>query len=507
MGANLRNLPLFVILVAVSGLLMYLPAIHALTLHQHAVARPFFYTGSLLLFVFVLLALATVANRRGPRERSSLLTMVGAFTLLPLVLAIPFHEVMRDTSLFNAWWEMVSALTTTGGTLYAPARLPPSLHLWRALVGWSGGYFMLVMTIAVLAPLRVGGFEIFFAGGPGGEVKDVNLRGTQRGVVTRDKMIGYALELLPVYTGLTGILWVLLRISGEDNLVALCAAMSTLATSGILPTSSLASGQSSVLTEVIIFVFFLPALSRRFWPGDGEMRATKRLRDDPELRLAAMIVLLTVILLFFRHWLAALDTDSHPGPGVILRTLWGGLFTTLSFLTTTGFESSGWEDARAWAGLGTPGLILSGLAIIGGGIATTAGGVRLLRVYALIRHGERELDLLVYPSSVGGGGSAARRLRRQGAFVAWIFFMLFALSISVVMIAISYTGLDFEPAMIFTVAALSNTGPLTAVAGDFPLAWGDLSTAAKAILAAAMVLGRLETLAIIALFNPELWRK
>ncbi|MER5170172.1 hypothetical protein [Thioclava kandeliae] len=324
MRSNLRNLPLFVILVAVSGLMMYVPAMHALTLHQHEVARPFFYTGTLLLFVFMLLSLATVANRRGPRERSSLLTMVGAFTVMPLILAIPFHEVMRDTSLFNAWWEMVSAFTTTGGTLYSPARLPPSLHLWRAMVGWSGGYFMLVMTIAVLAPLRVGGFEIFFAGGPGGEVKDVNLRGSQRGVVSRDRLVDFALQLLPVYAGLTGALWVLLRISGEDNLIALCAAMSTLATSGILPTSSLASGQNSVLTEVIIFVFFLPALSRRFWPGDGEMRATKQLRDDPELRLAAMIVFLTVVVLFFRHWMAALDTDNHPGLLVVLRTIWGG---------------------------------------------------------------------------------------------------------------------------------------------------------------------------------------
>ena len=96
------------------------------------------------------------------------------------------------------------------------------------------------------------------------------------------------------------------------------------------------------------------------------------------------------------------------------RALWGGLFTVLSFLTTTGFESEQWLAASDWSRLESPGLILMGLALLGGGVATTAGGVKLLRVYALMRHGERELDRLVHPSSVGGSGQTARRIRRQG---------------------------------------------------------------------------------------------
>ncbi|TQS73981.1 TrkH family potassium uptake protein [Rhodobacteraceae bacterium] len=497
------NMPLFVILIAIVGLAMYVPAFHALSLRQHFVARPFFYSGTLLLFLSVMLALATAANKRRARERSTLLTMLAAFTALPLVLAIPFHEALPDTSLFNAWWEMVSCFTTTGGSLYAPSRLPPSLHLWRALVGWMGGYFMLVMAIAVLAPLRLGGFEIFFSGGPSGAVTDAG----PRSIASRSRMAEYALQLLPTYAGLTVALWVALRIAGEGNLIALSTAMSTLSTSGILPVGSLPEGQGGIAGEMLVFLFLIPALSRRFWPGAGEMRATQRMRDDPEILLAAFLVITVVVILFLRHWIAALEVETRSDLMAAVRTQWGSLFTALSFLTTTGFESTGWEDARSWAGLGAPGLILSGLAIVGGGIATTAGGVRLLRVYALIRHGERELDTLVYPSSIGGGGASARKLRRSGAFIAWIFFMLFAMSISSVMIAISLAGLDFEPATIFTVAALSNTGPLAAVAGDFPLAWGDLGSMAKTILAAAMVLGRLETLAIIALFNPELWRK
>ena len=401
---KLRHVPLFVFLIAIAAAAMLLPAAHAFVLRNYAVSRAFFYSGVLFLMLSALLALATASNPKGHQGRTHLLTMFAAFVLLPVVLAVPFNESVRDTGLYNSWWEMVSSLTTTGATLYLPDRLAPSLHLWRALVGWMGGFFMLVMAIAVLAPLRLGGFEIFVAGNSTG----------------------------------------------------------------------------------------------------GE--APSLLRDDPELWLAAVLVGMVAAFLLMRHWIAALDVETPAAFGPVLHSLWGSLFTALSFLTTTGFESASWDDARHWSGLGTPGLILAGLAITGGGIATTAGGVRLLRVYALLRHGERELNKLVHPTSIAGGGPTARKLRREGAYIAWIFFMLFAMSIAVVMMAVSLTGLAFEPATIMSIAALSNTRPLAAFAADTPLSWADLGDATKFVLAAAMVLGRLETLAIIALFNPEFWR-
>ncbi|MFN4102601.1 MAG: TrkH family potassium uptake protein, partial [Pararhodobacter sp.] len=83
--------------------------------------------------------------------------MLAVFVGLPLLLALPFAESLPDTGWFNAWWEMVSALTTTGASLYSADLLPAPLHLWRALVGWMGGFFILVAAVAILAPLRVGG--------------------------------------------------------------------------------------------------------------------------------------------------------------------------------------------------------------------------------------------------------------------------------------------------------------------------------------------------------------
>jgi len=120
--------------------------------------------------------------------------------------------------------------------------------------------------------------------------------------------------------------------------------------------------------------------------------------------------------------------------------------------------------------------------------------------------GEREMERLLHPSSIGGGGKDARRIRRQGAYISWIFFMLFAISVAVVMLMMSLTGVQFETSMVLSVAALSTTGPLATVAAETPISYAGIPDMAKFVLAAAMVLGRLETLAIIALFNPEIWR-
>ncbi|HHC29521.1 MAG TPA: TrkH family potassium uptake protein, partial [Rhodobacterales bacterium] len=157
--------------------------------------------------------------------------------------------------------------------------------------------------------------------------------------------------------------------------------------------------------------------------------------------------------------------------------------------------------------LQTPGLILLGLSLLGGGVATTAGVVKLLRVYALYKHGARELERLVHPHSVGGAGGEARHLRRRGAYMAWLSFMLMAMSLALVMAAFSFTGETFEQALVLAVAALTTTGPLASLAEVEPISYANLTEGAKYIFAGAMVLGRLETLAIVALFSPDLWRR
>ncbi len=504
MLTRILNMPFLVILMGIGALAMYIPAIYALLDDDLHVARVFLYGATLFLILTVMIGLASAAGHSTNLARSHLTALLGAFTLLPIMLAVPFYEGLRNTSFLNAYFEMVSSLTTTGATLFVPDRLPDALHLWRALVGWMGGFLIWVMAIAVLAPLNLGGFEVTStdAGNTGrsqfSQITNV-ANASQR--LTR-----YATMLFPVYAGLTLVLWITLLLAGDTSLVAVSHAMSTLATSGISPVGGVGASGSGVLGEVIIFAFLFFAISRLMFSNDQQVRSLRQLRYDPEFRMGAFLVVVLPLLLFARHWVGAYDSDLENDFAAAMRALWGAAFTVLSFLTTTGFESADWANARGWSGLQSSGLILLGLSIIGGGVATTAGGVKLMRVYALYKHGTREMERLLHPSSVGGAGTQARHIRRFGAQISWIFFMLFSMSVALVMLALSLTGLSFESAMVFTISALSTTGPLAAVAAQDAQSYAQLGSVAKMILAAAMVLGRLETLAIIALFNPALWR-
>jgi trk system potassium uptake protein TrkH len=505
MGARILSLPLILQLAALFALAMILPALHALALQDHTVARMFFYSGVLGLLLVTIIALAMARSTvHEPTDLENLASLVLAYTLLPLFLALPFYEGMRTTTFLNAYFEMVSALTTTGATLFDdPGRLTDSLNLWRGLVGWLGGLLVWVSASAVLAPLYLGGFEVTAKAEPGQGAERLD-RFRRASSARRITQIGA--QLIPVYAGLTGALWVFLMVCGDRPLVAVIHAMSTMATSGISPVGGTQGAAAGLPGEALIFLFLLFALSRLTFSSDTVTATRPGLFNDPEFRIGIALVLGVPLLLFARHWLGAYEVDEGENLAQAARALWGGVFTVLSFLSTTGFESASWEAARSWSGLGTPGLILMGLSIMGGGVATTAGGVKLLRVYALYLNGQREMERLVHPRSVGRAAGGSQRIRREGAFVAWIFFMMFALSLALVTAILAGLGQSFESATILAIAALSTTGPLTQAATDTPIALLQMGGAAKLVVCVAMVLGRLETLAIIPLLKPSLWR-
>ncbi|MEF3047743.1 TrkH family potassium uptake protein [Pseudotabrizicola sp. L79] len=503
---RLLTTPLLVTLTGLAGLSMVVPAIHATLTNQDQIAQAFFYSGVIVLILTAMVGLATSTWRPRNVARSQLASLVGAYVLLPVVFALPIMQVLPDTSFVNAWFEMVSCFTTTGATVYDLAgRLPDTLHLWRGLVGWMGGLFILVTATAILAPMNLGGVEVLSGRTPGRG--NDGLTQITRIADPSQRFLRYTASLFPVYLGLTLGLWLLLMIAGEVNILALIHAMSTLSTSGIGTAGDLTVLSSGLWGEFLIFLFLGLAISRRFLPETSLVSTNVPLRQDPEIRMALFLIIGVTTILFLRHWIGAFDVTGTQDWGAALRALWGGLFTAMSFLTTTGFESGEWDAARSWSGLSNPGLILAGLAMFGGGVATTAGGVKLLRVYVLARHGERELEKLIHPSSVGGGGGQARQLRRQGAYFAWLFFMLFALSIAVTMAVLSLLGLDFEGALVLTLAALTTTGQLADLAATRPIQYVELGSAAKTVLAVVMVLGRLETLAILALLAPSSWRR
>ncbi|MEP5152027.1 potassium transporter TrkG, partial [Planktotalea sp.] len=452
-----------------------------------------------------LIGIAVSGREREESTLQHLLALLGAFSLLPALLAVPFYEALETTSFVNAYVEMVSSMTTTGATLFPdPSRLPDSLHLWRGLVAWSGGLIMWVAAAAILAPLNLGGFEVTTSAEPGqGSLRRVDMRAATPG----QRLLRTTKRLFPIYAGLTLTLWLCFVITGSGALDGLMYAMAVLSTSGVTATGGLHEAPTNFSTEFLIFIFLFFALSRLTFSSDTITGNTRGLHEDPEFRIGLILVIGVPLILFARHWLAAFDVNEEEDLLQGIRALWGGMFTVLSFLTTTGLVSAEWDSAQGWSGLATPGVILMGLALMGGGVATTAGGVKLLRVFTLYLNGLREMQKLIHPSSVSGKGAGDRRIRRQGAYTAWIFFMLFALSLALITLVLAAFGASFENAMLMSVAALSTTGPLLEVGGATPIFLADLPDAAKLCFAAATILGRLETLAIIALITPGLWRK
>lgn len=500
------DLPLLVILTGLAALMMLVPMAHAVRIADFFTARVFLQSALLFLLITGLIAIASVNYAPRLTARSHLIALLAAFLVLPLILAFPVWYLVPNTTYAQLYFEMVSCLTTTGATFFEdPSRLSEPVHLWRGFVGWMGGLLILVSAVSIFAPLNLGGFEVYAARADNQRAGGMS---RFRAADMSERLISFTLQIAPLYALATALLVLVLIIGGERAFVAVMLAFSTLSTSGITDGSGLGGDGAGFFGEVMIFAFLLLAVSRLFFVQDGQTANWRMIWADHEFRIMLLIVTILPALMFLRHWIGAFEVNEEENLTNGLRALWGGIFTTLSFLTTTGFESNYWSASQDWSGLSTPGLMFLGVAVAGGGVATTAGGVKLLRVYALTRHGMREMQKLSFPSSVGNThGHGGRQIRREGAYIAWLFFMLFAISTAITMLALTLFGLGFQESLVMATAALSTTGPLVDIVDGAGGTYAALENGPRAILALAMVLGRLEILAIVALFNPEFWRQ
>ncbi|MCP5073979.1 MAG: hypothetical protein GY947_11880, partial [Rhodobacteraceae bacterium] len=181
---------------------MFLPMAFAIRLEDWKVARTFFYYSIFLLIVLSLIAIAVTGYQPRNTARGYLITIFAALIAIPALLALPFDYLVGSVNYFQAYFEMLSCLTTTGATLFDdPASLPAPLHLMRAIVGWLGGFFILVVAMSIFAPLNIGGFEIYAA-----------TRGNQNAstqIVRADaarRLRRFSTQIFPAYTLVTAVL-------------------------------------------------------------------------------------------------------------------------------------------------------------------------------------------------------------------------------------------------------------------------------------------------------------
>ena len=478
---------------------MIIPSAHALALENYADARSFFYTSLLGLFLLLMIALATsnrIIEETGIQQLTSLAL---GFLLLPIYLAIPEHDVIRTTDFINAYLDMVSSLTTTGFVVFEPETLPDTIHLWRAIVAWLGGALIWLVAVAILSPMNLGGFEVSNSSPIN---QTLYLTSKERQLFLHRNF--YA--LFPLYLALTGVLWLALAVSGLPGFDSLIFAMSVLSTSGITAVKSLSDFNGNWTAEAIIFIFFIFAITRGVISRDQSITSSSRFSTRTELWISAIIIIAVTIILTVGQFLQQVATREDMLSLAIIKTIWANIFTVASFLTTNGWQSGLWDTSQTWSRFVVPSSLFLGLVLIGGGIATTAGGVKLLRVYALYANAVHEMDRLIHPSSIGQKNNIYQNELRAKAFIAWIFFMLFVIGLAAITLSLTAYGFTFEMAIIASVSALSTTGPLFDFISGTPIDFAIISLGAKMTLVFAMVLGRLEILVLLALFTSETWR-
>ena len=499
MWFRLSHLPFFFQLFIVAALSMIIPSAHALALENYAHARAFFYSSLLGLSLLLMIALAISNRRMGESGIQQLTSLALGFLLLPVYLAIPEHDVIKTTDFINAYLDMVSALTTTGFVVFEPELLPDTIHLWRAVVAWLGGALIWLVAVAILAPMNLGGFEVA-SGSPTNQTH--YLTSNERKLFLNRNFSA----LLPIYLTLTGVLWFALTVSGLPGFDSLIFAMSILSTSGITAVKSLSDFNGNWIAEAVIFLFLIFAITRGVITRERSITSSGRFSSSTELWIASIIIVSVTVLLTIGQSLKLIVTQNDVYFFPTIKMIWANLFTVTSFLTTNGWPSGFWEISQIRTGFIVPGTLFAGLVLIGGGIATTAGGVKLLRVYALYANAVHEMDRLIHPSSIGQKNKIYQNELRSKAFIAWIFFMLFIIGLAAITLSLTAFGLTFEMAIITSVSALSTTGPLFNFVLGVPIDFETLGSGIKMTLVFAMILGRLEILVLLALFNSETWR-
>ena len=442
--------------------------------------------------------------------RDEILTVIGAFAALPLLAAAPLTVAVPGLTLERGYFEMVSTLTTTGLTSVGDLSvLSDTVHLWRALTAWLGGLVALTAAAAVFNPRNLGGYEVQADSrrGPVGRLSGMPAWAGTGERATADRRLGMAFSAIaPAYALLTLVLSLGFLAAGVPSLKAVVQAVGIMSTSGLAIDGNGFGG--GVVVEAMALGFMVLAATRHAFGAGGVGVRANRFRADPEVDLAIFTIGVAAGWILLRGaatvGLGQLAHDVPEG----LRAVWGAIFTTTAFLTTTGYVSAFWEESHARIGLGAPAMLLMALATMGGGVASTAGGVKLLRSFALFQHGVAEMRQLGHPSAVSPRRSGPHRISFTGALLAWLFVMLFLLALGLTALALGAAGIGLDHALAAAVAALTNTGPvyaLTAGPGSPPM--HTFEPTARMILCAAMVVGRVEVLAVVALANPAYWRR
>ena len=405
-------------------------------------------------------------------------TVLASFGALPLLLSN--NPAM---SLTDAFFESMSGLTTTGATvLVGIDDLPISIRYYRQQLQWLGGMGIVVLAVAVMPMLGIGGMQLYRAETPG-PIKNSKL--TPR-ITETAKALWY------IYLGLTVACAIGYWLAGMTVFDAIGHSFSTVAIGGFSTHDASIGFFHSPLISAIASLFMIAA-GMNFALHFLALRQRNFLvyLQDTEVRVFLGFLLLVTVLTCGVLWSTNTFSDAT-------TTLWHGIFQVISIGTTTGFTTSGFHW---WPSL-LPVLLIM-MSGIGGCAGSTAGGVKVIRMILLYKQGRREINQLIHPSAFFPIKLGGKPVPDNVINAIWGFFALYIFSYLVLSLAMTATGADPLTAFSAVTACLNNLGPgLGAVAKNYAA----IDPAGKWILSGAMLMGRLELFTLLVLLTPAFWR-
>ena len=413
-------------------------------------------------------------------QKDGFVIIVMFWVVLSFAGSIPFY--LSGMSIIDSFFESMSGITTTGATVISNIdALPESILFYRQMLQWMGGMGLIVLAIAVMPLLGIGGGQIYKTEIPGA-------MGEQR-LTPRIKETAQA--LWSIYLGLTIVCALLYYLGGMSLFDAVSHAMSTVAIGGFSTHNESIGYFNSTTIEIICIVFMLlSAFSFTLHYFAIYRRKPLKYFYDPEFRFFFSILLLVLIVSFLINLLS--NYENGPSYKEIV-------FHSVSMITTTGFSIS---DTSNWP-LSISFLLLIG-AFIGACSGSVGGGVKSWRVMIMLNHAYSNIMKIIHPNSVISLKIGLRSVDDEVATSVWGFFSIYVISFMILLLAVLTSGLDLESAFSAVGACLNNLGPGLGVVSEN---YSNLSAFTKSTLAFAMLLGRLEIFTLLVILTPMFWAK
>jgi trk system potassium uptake protein TrkH len=471
------------LLVALFSVTMIPPAIVSL-IFQDGSGLPFIMAFVLCLITGLLIWYPNRRFRKDLRAKEGFLIVVLFWTVLASFGAIPFLLLEQpEMSATDAFFEAFSGLTTTGATVIEGIDyLPKAVQFYRQQLQWFGGMGIIVLAVAILPLLGVGGMQLYRAETPG-PVKDSKMT---------PRIADTAKHLWYIYFSITVACSIAYWLAGMSWFDAICHSFSTVAIGGFSTYDASLGQFDSVFVNIVCVVFlWIAALNFALHYAAVNGRTLKGYLYDPELRVFFILQIALVMICF----VTLIEYSWFEDAGIALDQ---ALLQSVSMSTTAGFATT---DFAHWPAFLPIMLIFS--SFIGGCAGSTGGGLKVIRVFLLYLQGKREVNRLIHPKAIYSVKVGGRALPDRVVEAVWGFFSAYAMIFVIIMVCLIGTGMDDVSAFTATAATLNNLGPgLGSVAGTY----ADVSDSGKWLLVLAMLFGRLEVFSLLVLFSPTFWR-